>query len=195
MLLFFLSIHTVSAQFSENHAIYTSGGINFGNYFGVNANIDYVYQEKYSFKVGYSLYFQQPDSKPDDFSLGLFDGFSFGLVGPFNHLESYHVMAGRIYKINSSGTIRLNMSVGLSFTKIKEPENWQQINGSLFNRNYIWDYNEYNTVSFIINPKIEFPFTRYFGLAISPVLQINKDRTYFGIGIEQMIGLLRKQRK
>ena len=194
-LLLIISIHTTHAQFGENHAIYTTGGLNFGNYFGINANIDYAYQEKFSFKIGYSVYFQEPDSKPDDFSLGLFDGLSFGLVGPYNHLESYQVMAGRIYKFNPSGTIRLNMSVGLGLTKIKEPTNWQQINGSLFTRNYIWDYNEHNTISFIINPKIEFPFTRYYGLTISPILQINKDRTYFGIGVEQMIGLLRKRNK
>ena len=67
-------------------------------------------------------------------------------------------------------------------------------NSGFLTENYTWIYNKYNTVNLIINPKIEFPFTRYFGLTISPMLQINKDRTYFGIGIGQMIGLLRSRK-
>lgn len=44
----------------------------------------------------------------------------------------------------------------------------------------------------IVNPKIEFPFNRFYGLTISPMLQVNKDRIYVGIGIGQMIGFLRR---
>ena len=46
----------------------------------------------------------------------------------------------------------------------------------------------------ILNPKIEFPFSRFYGLTLSPLFQINKDRTYIGIGVGQMIGLLRKRK-
>ncbi len=191
--MFIISIQTINAQFGENHAIYTTTGLNFGNYFGFSMNLDYVYKEKYAFKFGYSIYIQEPDSKPDDFSLGLFDAFS--LFSSFNHLETYHIMGGRIYKFNQSGTIRLNLSAGIGFTKIKEPVNWQPINSFLLSRNYTWDYREYNTISFTINPKIEFPFTRYFGMTLSPVLQINKDRTYVGIGVETMLGLLKGRNK
>ena len=68
------------------------------------------------------------------------------------------------------------------------------INDTFLTENYTWNYKKYNTLSLIINPKIEFPFTRFYGLTISPMLQINKDRTYFGIGIGHMIGLLRKRK-
>lgn len=68
-------------------------------------------------------------------------------------------------------------------------------NGDFLDRlvvdNYTWDYGERHRISFIINPKIEFPFTRYWGLTVSPIVQFSKDRTYFGIGIGSMIGLLR----
>ncbi|WP_242082872.1 hypothetical protein [Aestuariivivens sediminis] len=68
------------------------------------------------------------------------------------------------------------------------------INDAFLAENYTWDYKKHNAVSLIINPKIEFAFTRFYGLTISPMLQINKDRTYFGVGIGQMIGLLRKRK-
>ena len=49
-----------------------------------------------------------------------------------------------------------------------------------------------NRISLIINLKIEFPLTRFYGLTISPMIQINKSRTYFGIGIVYMFGLPRE---
>ncbi|WP_046758105.1 hypothetical protein [Kordia jejudonensis] len=193
LLLLLLSAYSANAQFGENHAIYASSGLHAGNYFGLNSNIDYVYKEKYSFRIGYSIYIREPDSKPDDFSLGLFDALS--LFNHFDQLETYQIMVGRVYKFNKRGTIRLNLSIGLGLTNSREPENWQRTNSFLFSRNYNWDYNEFQNISFIINPKIEFPLTRYAGLAISPIFQINKDRTYFGIGLESMLGLLRKRNK
>ena len=68
------------------------------------------------------------------------------------------------------------------------------IDDAFLTENYTWNYKTHNTLSLIINPKIEFPFTRFYGLTISPMLQINKDRTYVGIGIGQMIGLLRNRK-
>jgi len=102
-------------------------------------------------------------------------------------------LAGRVYPLNKKGTIRANISLGLGFTVIREPTNWQPIGGSFINQNYTYEYHKYNTISLIINPKIEFPFTRFYGLSFSPMIQVNKDRTYIGIGIGQMIGLLRKK--
>ena len=57
-----------------------------------------------------------------------------------------------------------------------------------------WDNEKQNSVRLIINPKIEFPLTRFYGLTISPMIQINKSRTYFGIGIGYMFGLLRERK-
>lgn len=74
-----------------------------------------------------------------------------------------------------------------------EPENWKKINNKTVSvtKNYSYDDVEYQAVSLIVNPKIEFPITRYFGFTVSPMLQKSKDRTYFGIGLGSMIGILR----
>lgn len=194
LLSFSISISNATAQFDVNNAIYATGELNLGNYIGFDMNLNYVYQEKYSFKLGYTGNLRKPKSQPDDYSSGLSGIFLFGLDNPYDQLENFQIGVGRIYKLNEKGTIRLNTSFGIGYTVIREPENWERINSGFLEENYSWNYRKYNTVSFILNPKIEFPFSRFYGLTLSPMLQINKDRTYFGIGIGQMLGLLRERK-
>jgi hypothetical protein len=193
LFLFINSIYTTNAQFDENNALYLSSELNFGNYMGFDIGLNYVYKDKYSFKFGYSGNIQEPESQPDDYTSGLVGIFTYGLANPYDQLENYHITFGLVYNLNKKKTIRANIAIGLGYTIIREPENWQKIEDSFLTENYTWDYHKYNTVSLIINPKIEFPFTRIYGLTFSPMLQINKDRTYFGIGIGQMIGILKKK--
>jgi hypothetical protein len=181
------------AQFGEKNAIYFSGEMNLGNYIGFDLNLNYVYKEKYTFKVGYTGNIRTPKSKPDNFSAGFNQLFTFGTSNPYDQLENYQVCFGKIFILNEKGTIRTNISIGIGYTTIREPENWDFINQNILNANYIWNYSKQNTLSLIINPKFEFPFTRIYGLTISPMLQINKFRTYYGIGIGHMFGLLRKR--
>ncbi len=193
LLLFSLSINFATAQFAENNAIYSTGEFNAGNYLGLDMSLHYVYKEKYSFKIGYIGNLKKPRSQPADYSSGLTGVLLYGLANPYDQLENYQIGIGRIYKLNEKGTIRTNISFGLGFTTIREPHNWERTANSLVVENYTWDYHKYHTLSFIINPKIEFPFTRFYGLTVSPVLEINKDRIHLGIGVGQMLGLLRKR--
>jgi hypothetical protein len=192
ILIFSISINIANAQFDDNNAIYLSGEVNLGNYIGVDINLNYIYKEKYSFKVGYTGNIRIPKSQPEDYSSGLVGIFLLRFNEPYDQFESFQMSFGKIYDLNIRGTIRANLSFGLGYTTIREPENWQRINSNLLTENYTWDYKKYNRLSLMINPKIEFPFTKVYGLTISPMIQINKDRTYFGIGIGKMVGLLRK---
>lgn len=150
-------------------------------------------KEKYAFKVGYSGNFRKPKSQPEDFNTGVVGILIFGLNSPIDQFENFGATVGRIYKTNQTGTIRANLSLGIGYTVYTEPENWKKINDNPVSvtENYSYDKIEHKAVSLIVNPKIEFPFTRYFGFTASPMLQINKDRTYLGIGFGTMIGLLR----
>lgn len=188
-----ISFNFANAQFAENNALYATGEMNVGNYFGADLNLNYVWKEKYAFKVGYTGNLRKPKSQPEDFTTGVTGILVFGLNNPADKLTNLGISAGRIYKINQSGTIRVNLSLGVGYTVYTEPENWKKFNNSVVSiaENYSYDYVKHKAVSLIINPKIEFPFTRFYGLTISPMLQINKDRTYFGIGVGSMIGLLR----
>jgi hypothetical protein len=110
-------------------------------------------------------------------------------------MENYQFCFGKIVKFKENGKTRLNLSLGVGFTTIKETGNFQFIQDAGRSENYTWDYYSHNTVSFIVNPKIEFPFARYYGFTISPLLQINKDNVLFVLGIGQVIGLQRKKQK
>lgn len=188
-----MSINSSNAQFAENNSLYLSTEFNFGNYVGFDFNMNYVYKEKYSFKIGYSGNIRKPKSQPDDYSAGLIGVFGFNLANPYDQIQNYQIAAGKIYKLNDKGTIRANITLGLGYTIIKEPNNWVKIGGGLLSENYSWEYDNHNTVSLIINPKIEFPFSRFYGFTLSPTIQINNKRTFFGVGIGSMIGVLRKK--
>lgn len=199
---FFLTtaIAPANAQFTENHAIYLSGEVGGGNYFNTDLNLNYVFKESYSLQVGLTGNFRKAVSQPDDYFGGLIKTvFSFGLSSPKDMLEIYHISAGKIINLNRSKTIWANLLVGVGYTTIEEPTNWQKVGGSIIEDmvkdNYTWDWEKRHGVSFIVNPKIEFPLTQLWGLTVSPMVQINKDRTYFGIGVGSTLGLLRPKNR
>ncbi len=196
LLFFFVGANIANAQFAENNAIYLSGEIGGGNYFNSDLNLNYVYKENFSFKLGYSQNLRKAVSRPDDYFSGLVKSvFMFGFANPKDQLETYNICFGKIVNLNKSRNIRANFMFGAGYTTITEPENWKKVEGNiidgLITDNYTWDEGKHHGISFIINPKIEFPLTRFWGLTVSPMIQINKDRTYFGIGIGSMLGLLR----
>lgn len=112
-----------NAQFADNHAIYSTFEANLGNYVGMDANLNYVLNQKYAFKIGYSDNLRIARSKPEDFTTGVVGILVFGASNPFDQLENLQATVGRIFKLNPSGTIRANLSVGAGYTTVSEPEN------------------------------------------------------------------------
>jgi hypothetical protein len=192
LLLFFLKLN---AQFSENNAIYLAGGINVGNFWGMNLNLNYILNNNYSFQAGISGLFREPKSKPEDFTSGLTVAFTLGLSSYlyYDEMDTYQILFGKIFKINKIRTIRFNIAGGIGYTFLTEAINWKPATGFPLTDNYTYDIVKHGTISFIINPQVEFPFTRFAGVTLSPMLQINKYRTYIGIGVGAMLGLLREK--
>lgn len=190
-----LIFNVAHAQFVEDNAIYVTSELNVGNYIGIDINGNYVYKEKYSLKVGYSGSIRKPKSQPEDFTSGISGLFLIGLFNPYDQFVNYQISIGRIYTLDRRGTVRANISIGVGYTTITEPENWgQMLEGGFLSDNYTWNYASRNTISLLINPKLELPFFWLYGLTVSPILQINKHRTFVGIGFGQMLGLLRERR-
>jgi hypothetical protein len=184
----------VQAQFVEDNAIYVTSELNLGNYVGFDINMNYAYQEKYSLKIGVTGNIRKPKSQPEDYTSGVSGLFLVGLFNPYDQFVNYQLSFGRMYVLDRSGTVRANISIGIGYTTIIEPENWEKFEGALLSDNYTWNYSKYNTISLIINPKLELPLLYLYGLTVSPMLQISKNRTYVGIGLGQMLGLLREKR-
>jgi hypothetical protein len=191
----FTGWYSAQAQEEQKYSFYLSGELGYGNYYGIDLSYNYLYREKYSFKLGYIGNIRKAETLPYDYTSGLFKAMLLGFGTPVDQLKHLHLGAGRIYDLNKKGTIRVNLSVGLGYTTIKEPGNWERTGSHLLKENYSWNYDKYRSLSLIINPKIEFPLSRFYGLTLSPMLQLNKDRTYVGIGVGQMIGLLRSKKQ
>jgi len=189
------AVNLSNAQFYENNGIYLSSEINTGSYnVGVDFNVNYVYKEKYSLKLGCSGFLKKPKSTPEDYIPGVEKILSFWLSGPFDEMMNYQVGFGRVYKLNDAGTFRANISLGFGYSEFRNVVTWQKRNVFLFTRNYDVNYESYSSGSLIINPKIEFPVVSFYGLTVSPLLMISKKQTYLGIGVGQMIGIIRKKK-
>lgn len=196
ILVFIFSSYSMNAQFAENNSIYATTELSYGNIRGgVDLNLNYLIQNKYTFKIGYSGHGQIAESTPDDYSVGLanyiFGGFGF-IDRPYDQVHNYKLTAGGIYKLNKKGTIRLNLSAGLGYTVVRKPENWL-MNPNILVENYTWNYNDRNALSLILNPKLELIVNNWYGLTLSPLLILNSHSSYVGIGLGQMIGLLKKR--
>lgn len=192
VLLILFIINIANAQFDEENAIYTTTEINVGNYFGFDFNLNYVYDEEYSVRLGYTGNIRKPISEPQNFSSGFLGIFFLGLGRPFDHFDSYEFCVGKIIRLDEKGIYRLNLSAGIGYTTIREPENWEVVYDLYsIGNNYTWEFKKYTLYSIIFNPKLEIPYTNYVGFTVSPMMQINKDRTYYGLGLGLMIGLLR----
>ena len=193
----FIPFSFANAQFAKNNAIYANGEMNFGNYWGGNFGLNYVYQEKYALQLGLTGNMRKAKSIPEDYTVGAIGIFALlGANTPLDQWVNYSVSFGRVFKLNPSGTIRMVPSIGIGYKIYTKPENWMKIQegSSTWTENYSYEYIDYNAISLIINPKIEFPVIRYWGLTVSPMVQISRNGTYVGIGFGKMIGLLRDER-
>ena len=148
--------------------------------------------ERYVFKLGANDYSRTSKSRPSDYN-NPSELFTFGASGPLDQFKNYYVAIGRIYKLNRKGSIKVNISAGLGFTILDEVNEWYPINDGIFGSNYAFSSSKTNTVSLLISPKIEFPFTRFYGLSISSIIQINRQSSLIGIGIGHNIGKLREK--
>lgn len=194
LLLFFISSLSVTAQTKKGTGYYITNEISAGNYFGVDLGFNYIYKDSYSARISFSGNIRRPVSQPEDYSRGIESFFGLGTANPYDHFLTYKLDVGKIYYLNTLKTLRANISVGVGYTILKEPNMWQPVGTFLsLNNNYTYSYRSYNTMSLIINPKLEILATSFFGATVSPMVQINKDRIYVGVGVGYMLGVFKNE--
>jgi hypothetical protein len=158
----------------------------------MDINLNYILNEKITFRAGYSNSSRIARTLPDDYEMGLLGLFALGLNTPHDFMQNIQFEAGWVWNLNEKGTARFNACAGLAYTKIERPTNWEKVD-TYMGSNYTWDYEFLHKVSLVIHPRFEFPLIRYFGLSINPMLQTNRDMTFFGVGVGVMFGLLTKR--
>lgn len=191
ILLLAAGICSTDAQSKFDDAAYFSGDINFGRLIGVDLNLNYILNEKMVFRAGYSNSSRIARTLPDDYEAGLIGLFSLGLNTPHDFMQNIQFEVGWVWNLSEKGTARFNASAGLAWTLIERPFNWQKVD-AFMGANYTWDYEYLHRISLVVHPRFEFPLIRYFGLSINPMLQTNRDMTFFGVGVGVMFGLLKK---
>ncbi|MGB3343863.1 MAG: hypothetical protein WBA61_08125 [Aequorivita sp.] len=183
-------------QFSEKNLFYGDVGLFWGNYNGFELGVNYIRNEKYSFQVSYYYHIIEAQEIPEDFhtssliNLGptIFPEVS---VPDINH--SFNILGGYVYNLNPDRTIRLNLQAGIAFLYSKYATNFQKRSSPVFfGDNYEYDFQHRSTVGVIINPRIDFPFFKGYGLSISPLVEFGGRKTVYGIGLVNIFGLTRQ---
>ena|GEM_PF-4952644 len=168
-----------------------------GNYSGFELNINYIKDEKYSLQISYYHHLIEAKEKPEDYrndfwldwgSLFLFPDIE---VPDTNH--SFNILGGYMYNLNPQGTIRLNLQAGIALIHTRYITNFKKKNRTyLFGDNYYYDSRYRNRIGFIVNPQIEFPFFKGYGLSVSPLVEFGGRKTVYGVGISHIFGRVRK---
>ena len=183
-----LFANTQNSYAQKRILTYLSTEVDLGNYIGVSMNLNYTLKGSYSFKVGVVGNIRSARNEPADYALGLITIATFGLGRPMETVGSVNVAAGKIYYLNQAESIRLNAAVGIGFTEIQTIENWQKNPNSFLGENYTYDKVKKNTVSLIINPKVELTLGKVFGFSVSPMAVLNSKSNYYGVGLGYIIG-------
>lgn len=181
VLVLFIGFTKLQAQFLKDMAVYATGVLEIGNYFGGNLNANYIHHNDYSLSLGISGYSRTAQNIPKELAEHYY-------YAPNEVVSSLHLLGGKIFKFKKSGKTRLNLLGGFGYSSLSKYSDWVQ---SERNGEYGYDRSVTSTVSFVLNPRIEFPFTKMFGLMISPSFSINKHTTVIGIGAGMMFGKTR----
>jgi len=171
-------------------------GFSLGTHLGISGNLNYIYKNTYSLEFGGRFYGQKSKLRPNDFKGGLIGGVTLGIEDGNDLYFDTQLLVGKIFPMRLPQR-RWNLKVGLAYTEVEKSVNFKEAEKSLFGANYSYDKHRFSTISLLINPVLEYPFSQIFGIYISGHLIVNKETVFFGVGCGLIYGLLRdsNQRK
>lgn len=106
-------------------------------------------------------------------------------------IKTASIMFGKVNYLNQKRTLRANMSAGIGISTNNKYEQWKRRDNTEGGYNYSWETLQHTSVSLVLNPKLEFPFTRFIGLYLSARVQINRNFSFVRFGVGASIGILR----
>lgn len=194
----FFIVNTTSAQwsnkykYSKKHYLYTTGDVVVGNYKGGCLGINYIYNDKYSLQFGFSATSKEVSSLPSGYLKSSENQIPSNYNLPNENLESFNLMLGRVFNLDSKKKVRIIVQGGPGFSTIREPVFGETNDSNLNEVNYSSGFQKKRKLSLIINPKIEFPIAYIVGFSVGPMLIVNDERTFLGVGIGFMYGIIGK---
>ena len=190
VIILFSCVNKALAQNKSKSSLYLDFGLELGNYFGADLNLNYVFSNRYSAHLGVTALNIRAENVPDGYGGGLESLFSLGFSAARERLFNFRMGAGRVFWLNTKGSLRIHPQVGLGIAIVQEPYNFS-FNGSIpVSENYDYDFKSITIPSLHINPVIEYSFSGTNGLSFSPKMILNREEIYYGVGIHVIIGEL-----
>jgi hypothetical protein len=173
-----LSQFVLNAQIFDNATVQIEFNGNLGNYFGAGSNISYIDDNDLVFEFGYSynVHHARYNVPENNHNLDLLTGFV-SIFDRFDSFQNYHLLVGKQYFLNDSATISAYLIAGIGYAKYREPYYWTST------PKYIVKANTWDSMSFVIKPKIQFNFGRLISSSISPMIVFGNKRTMYLISI------------
>ncbi len=192
---------TLCAQLQKplGDRLYLKETIGSGTHFNAGFSIHFISKDGYSVAVQGVYETKEAHTLPKDYKGGTFGGI-FG--PPSTTLITGGVLLGRV-RDTKSKLIRFDLRAGINYgyitrpVKFRPPEPSPSYGFKLFSSpNYDYDMEKKWFVGIVINPTIDFTFTRYIGLSLGLRANINPQEIPLTVEVGFLIGNLRgKTRK
>ncbi len=175
-----------SGQNNKFDSVYIAQSFGLGTHVGFDLSISKSINKKFRLGLGYSYFIRKASSTPNDYETGLVSKvLSLGLLKPYDILNSYHVIFGRVFPFTE--TVALNFEGALGLTRVKQPEDWVfQDNIIGLADNYTYTEKSYNLISFRLKPTFEIqPLDRFYFTVAPQVLYSSEQVVFSGnIGLQ-----------
>lgn len=170
------SIQTKSISYNPSR--YLNAGLGGGSIFSSNIGINYIHQNKYSFMIA-SVKGRSSNSRH----------------------KIWEITGGKIIKLTKSGKTRLNLKGGIGHLNKRTTHTTYHHKSSIFDGTDLWPLGILNirkrtvttyssSFGLVFRADVELALSKYFGLSISPIVQLFGNDTYTGLNFNIIFGKL-----
>lgn len=104
---------------------------------------------------------------------------------PNEELEIFGIGIGKAFYLNEIETVRFNLTGGIGYSIFLNPQYDEFMNsGEVI-------YDKFESFALKLTPRIDFPFSRYYGLYFDGSVTVTQKRTFLGFSVGHIIGALR----
>jgi hypothetical protein len=174
----------------RNHSLYASGNILVGHYKGGDLGINFIYNNNFTFKIGYTAINKIPVTPPSEFLKSATNEIQTDNTNSFENSGNIHLLIGKVFFQNSRKKIKAVIQIGPGLLNSRVTSNWRWDKNDINISNYEYDTHIKKHIGFIFNPKLEFPIVPAMGMSLSPMYVYSKENTFWGIGIGLIYGVI-----
>lgn len=194
LVLLLITLGKVTAQHKINPPIYFSQFAHFGNQLSGGYSLSYQHEGNI-YRLGLLMMLDYPETRPLDFNSGALGTLLFGLEDPWDRSENIYLSFGHVLPLTKDGKVRFVANGGLAYSIMYKVYEWEKVENPVYGPNYRWKNKRYVTLGVLLNPRLEWHFSRFFGLAFTPIVFFNKDSYFAGAGIGFDLGWLRRKKQ